>query len=308
MLQTASKWFARIVIVLSALLCLCFLPVSFFVGGMSVGVGPGVPFLSIVIVFFPVLVAGLLGIALFWLEYHPRYFPHGALAIAAAATLLILWVPRSAFIDLANYFAPPTPEQMRTLKWARRYEATAPAVVEFTINAAHFRVPREYLIQPNNLKGGPQYAVTFIAHVPDMRPLDHTDDNCVFNTGPYRSNSCGIFQFFIGSGSVRSADSRFAAAAPRFQNQKPLAGPFGFEEYHLDSTSAFFRKAVDGKTYFYSCQLEGADKNRAGICTADESAAAGGGLLFFTFDLNELGNIIQIDIALRHLVDSFAAN
>lgn len=81
MVQVVSKWFARVVLALAALLCLCFLPLSFFVGVMSVGRGPSVPVLSFVIIFFPVLVAGLLGIALVWLEYHPRYFPHGAVAI-----------------------------------------------------------------------------------------------------------------------------------------------------------------------------------------------------------------------------------
>lgn len=305
MVQTASKWFARIFVGLSALLCLCFLPLSFFVGGMSVGVGPGIPFLSVVIIFFPALVAALLIVALVWLECHPRYFRHGAIAIAVGGALLVIWLPRSAFLYVADYFVPPTPEQARTLKWARRYVPAGPAVVDFTIDAARFGVPRAYLLGMNNWRGGPQYAVSLIAHIPDMRPFDQTADNCVLTNGlSYRTNPCGVFKFLLGSGTARSPDDLFAAA--HLQNQTPIAGPFGFEEYDIRENTAFFRKVVDGQTYFYRCDTVKSAAGRTGGCTSfGESAAPAGGSFSFLFDFDELGNIVQIDSALRHLVDSF---
>ena len=54
--------------------------------------------------------------------------------------------------------------------------------------------------------------------------------------------------------------------------------------------------------------------NGPGMCGADyplkvaslgESAVPAGGILSFSFDVSELGNIVQIDAALHQLVESF---
>lgn len=206
---------------------------------------------------------------------------------------------------------PPTPEQARTLKWARRYNPAGPAVVDFTIDAAHFRVPRAYLLTMINWKGGPQYAVSLIVHVPDMKSFDQTADNCVMDRGITNgSNPCGIFRFMIGSGRARSVDDQLASVKAYLQNQQPSTGPFGFEEYDLRKnqpgrTTVLFRKVVDGQPYLYNCTIVESATGRSSQCHSFESAAPAGGLLSFSFDVSELGNIVQIDAALRRLVDSF---
>jgi hypothetical protein len=225
----------------------------------------------------------------------------------------VIWLPRSFFFGVADFFAPPTPEQARTLKWARRYEPTGPAVVEFTIDAVRFRVPRAYLLGMDSWgKGGPQYAVSLIAHVPDMKPLPQSADNCVMDRGiTNTSNPCGIFRFLLGSGRGRPPDDLFAAA--HLQSDAPTAGPFGFEEYDLrdnehERTIVFFRKVVDGRTYFYRCDVVGSGAGRDEQCSSlGESATPSGGTLSFSFDPSVLGNIVQIDAALHQLVNSFVA-
>ena len=220
--------------------------------------------------------------------------------------LLIVWLPRSVFYTIADFVVPPTPEQARSLKWARRYDPAGPAVVDFTVDAARFRVPRSYILGMNNWKGGPQYAISLIAGVPDMRSFDQTADNCTLTRGiAYEKNPCGVFKFMIGSGRARSPDQAFEAMKIYLHNKMPIPGPAGFEEYDLRENLAFFRKIVDGQTYFYDCAMAKSAAGRSGQCSSYEDAAPAGGLLSFSFDLDELGNIVQIALALRHLVDSF---
>src|SRR5262249_32505973 len=61
---------------------------AIFVGGMSVGIGPGIPFLSILIMLAPIIGVVILIIIGIWLEYHKSaYLYVGPVVIVVLAAI-----------------------------------------------------------------------------------------------------------------------------------------------------------------------------------------------------------------------------
>jgi hypothetical protein len=172
--------------------------------------------------------------------------------------------------------------------------------VEFSVGGTSYRVPRNYLTTMDNWKGGPQSLVTLAVNIPDLKPFSEDTSTCFTEKDILRQKGCEPFSFEIKASIPASADDR-----KLLHGLKPTEGPFGFDKFNAGNGDEYYRKIDDGNTLLYSCQTFDNNGKRDGICEPVGNTAIGGPALHYSFALNHLEDVDQIDASLRNLVDSF---
>jgi hypothetical protein len=294
----AIKWLVRLCIVGSAVLCLAFLPLSFFVGGMAVGVSSSSVIPALFIIALPAIPCIVLLALLWWLEFHSRYFVYATPFALAALILLVAALFRiPAPLGFGGNQRPPPPSY-------------ATQVIEFSVGELRYRIPRNYLLAMSHWNGGPQDQVTMRVHLSDLAPATAAENACA-DRAQNAPGACDLLAFTVEPAPRRSVDQAFADVSRDFRNQTPLEGPFGYEKYQMgieNPQAEYYRKIVDGQTVVYACSVSNFQESPQGLCSPLEERTPGGAGIHFFFDFGKLGEIDQIDLGLRKLVDSFITN
>jgi hypothetical protein len=180
--------------------------------------------------------------------------------------------------------------------------------VEFSVGGIHYRMPRNYLTTMGNWSGGPQPLVTVTVNIPDLKPLSPDTLICFTEKPAIRPPGCEPFSFDIEATGMVSADEAFANMRRLFHSQEPIEGPFGYEKYEIgpeNSRIEYYKKAMEGRTLLFTCQIFDNHNKRDGICTPVGDRVSTGGTLHFFFNLRHLADIGEIDANLRKLTERF---
>jgi hypothetical protein len=204
--------------------------------------------------------------------------------------------------------AQMSPTQLPTDHWNDQ-PSTDTTPTTFSLDAAQYKVPRDYVVWMDNWRGGPQTLVRFKVNFPGFEPLTETTKSCMSVAPAYRPLGCLPVVFYLrrGGGGDLSPDEQFNNARTLFHSQTPLPGPDGFELYETGPVIArinTYRKKSHGRTLFVQCILGDLRAKQMPICHS-ESRLPNGNVLAYGFNGDQLSNADQIDQGLRTLVRSF---
>ncbi|CAE6862284.1 hypothetical protein R75461_08046 [Paraburkholderia nemoris] len=174
--------------------------------------------------------------------------------------------------------------------------------VEFSLGAARYRIPRNYLSQMSDWSGGPQEYAAIRVTYPGLKPFSQETESCMRHKTPcriYEVNLRDKFQAWEDGGANREEVEHPEWGKP---------GPYGFTLFTRgpeNARSDFYRKIVDGKPIMFFCLPYDVDGKRGAVCN-HAAHTSSGATLFYFFDLNGLRDAVEVDEALRQLVDGFS--
>lgn len=187
-------------------------------------------------------------------------------------------------------------------KFAQGGRTTDTTSVEFSLGAAKYRIPRNYLYQMTDWSGGPQQIVSIRATYPDLKPFNDDTKACVVHETP-----CRIYTITL--------HDRFPAHEDGAENAQELAhpelgqpGPYGFTVFEYGVGGArheYFRKIIDGKPIMFFCIPFDISGKHGALCDHVTHTSSGATISYF-FKLFELRDAIEVDESLKKLVDSFS--
>jgi len=179
--------------------------------------------------------------------------------------------------------------------------------VEFSVGNVRYRAPRNYLVNMESYKGGPQMSVSFELTVPSFEPFSDKTKDCMTKPLAYLPPGCFPVEFHIISSVPVSDDQAFHNASNLFHSQTPKQGPYGFELYETgpdDARIETYRKDANGHTLMIDCFVHPPSVQRESICSNTSRLKNQNGLEY-SFNKNRLQYAEQIDGELRKLLDSF---
>jgi hypothetical protein len=179
--------------------------------------------------------------------------------------------------------------------------------VEFSVGNVRYRAPRNYIVNMNNYKGGPQPLVAFELTVPGFEPFSEKTKDCMTKPLAYLPPNCFPVKFNIIGSTPVSDDEGFQNMSDLFHSQSPKQGPYGFELYETGPENArieTYRKQANGHTLVIDCFIQDPQMQREAICN-NRSRLQNQNGLNYSFNKNRLQYAEQIDGELRRLLDSF---
>ena len=174
--------------------------------------------------------------------------------------------------------------------------------VEFSLGVAHYRIPRNYLYRMSDWSGGPQEYAAIRVTYPALKPFSKETESCMRHKTP-----CRIYEVNLHKKFPASEDGEFN----REEIEHPelgKPGPYGFTLFSKgpeNARSDFYRKIVNGKPIMFFCLPYDVDSKRGAVCSHAAHTFSGATLSYF-FGLNELQDAVEVDKALKQLVDRFS--
>jgi len=179
--------------------------------------------------------------------------------------------------------------------------------VEFSVGNVRYEVPRNYIVNMENYKGGPQESVSFKVTVLSFEPFGDKTKDCMTKPLAYLPPGCFPVKFnVIGSVPV-SDDEAFHNVSKLFHSQTPKQGPYGFEMYETGPDNArieTYRKHANGHTLMVYCLVVDPNVTRDPGCNVTSRLKNQNGMEYH-FYKSRLQYAEQIDGELRKLLDSF---
>jgi hypothetical protein len=174
--------------------------------------------------------------------------------------------------------------------------------VELSLGKAKYRVPRNYLYRMSQWSGGPQKYVGIRVTYPGLRPYNTDTAACMLHKTP-----CRIYEINLHDKFQTLEDS--AANLEEIEHpERGVSAPFGFTRFKKgpeNARSEVYRKIVNGKPIMFFCLPYDANGKRSAICHRVVRAPTGATLTYF-FDVSELHDAIEVDTAIKQLIDRFS--
>jgi hypothetical protein len=178
--------------------------------------------------------------------------------------------------------------------------------IEFSIGAVHYKVPRNYIANMDNWKGGPQSLVRFKVTFPGFEPYSEKTKDCLTLAPAKRPEGCMPIRVFVIGETPVSDDERVNNAKKGASG--PQIAPFGYEVYKKgegEMHTEVFVKKTPTHTLMFSCIIYPDNgKGRNGGCS-NSSRLPNQNAIEYHFYLTELEKGQQIDEGLRPLIESF---
>ncbi|RKP44404.1 hypothetical protein [Trinickia fusca] len=171
--------------------------------------------------------------------------------------------------------------------------------VEFSVGSGHYRMPRNYIFQMTNWRGGPQGTVSLRVVYPGFKPFGPDTQDCML-----RKIRCRIYEIVMVDDfytSEETFDSR---------NRYPKRGPYGFELFEVgpdDARVEYYRKKFKGEMIFFDCIVNDIRGVRNAICHHVERIGSGSFISYYFTRNEELADASEVNEGLRKFIDSFSA-
>jgi hypothetical protein len=179
--------------------------------------------------------------------------------------------------------------------------------IEFSVGNVRYRAPRNYIVNMENYKGGPQMSVSFELTVPGFEPFSDKTKDCMTKPLAYLPPGCFPVKFHIISDVPVSDDEAFHNASKLFHSQAPKNAPYGFELYETGPDNArieTYRKQANGHTLMIYCLVGNPQVTRDPVCNNTSRLKNQNGLEYDIYK-SRLQYAEQIDGELRKFLDSF---
>jgi hypothetical protein len=177
---------------------------------------------------------------------------------------------------------------------------TTPAVVKVGSNT--YRIPRNYISYFDILT----IRVTVPGYkIPAFEPLTGETHDCFGSILQGEKAGCESIEFNVEFPFISHQES-FARFTPLFTSQDPRKGPFGYDVYDIGPENArreVYTKNHDGDFILFSCLFVSSDRHIA-VCD-DWFTLNDGNSVHFFFHLNQIGNIPDIEVGIRNLMEGF---
>lgn len=186
--------------------------------------------------------------------------------------------------------------------------------VQFSIGTVRYTVPRNYMVNMQNFKGGPQESVSFKVSFPGFKPYTEETKDCFTLAPLYRPKGCIPIRFSVIGSTPVSDDEAFTNASKLFHSQTPKQGPNGFEWYETGPPHArldTYRKFANGHTLMIDCFDHDINRPLMWVCNTSSRLPSGNAVEYilsgarYEFNGAQFKYAEQLDEGLRSLVASF---
>ena len=174
--------------------------------------------------------------------------------------------------------------------------------IEFSLGAAKYRIPRNYLTQMSNWAGGPQQYAAIRVTYPGLKPFSKETEPCMLHKTTCRIYSVNLSDTFT----VWEDGTLNKEAAKHPEWGEP--GPYGFTlfaEGPENARSEFYRKMVNGKPIIFFCLPFDNRGKRDAVCQHAAHTSSGATILYF-FNMDGLRDAVEVDESLQKLIDGFS--
>jgi hypothetical protein len=174
-----------------------------------------------------------------------------------------------------------------------------PTPIDIEMAGAHYRIPRNYLFQMDNWRGGPQELVSLRVFYPGFKPLGPDTKDC-------NHARCRIYEVALLDRYTTTEESPINQLMGS-NSKVGKAGPYGFRLYEQGPDNGrieYYRKIVDGKSIMFYCLLNKTSEDDA-VCHHVARTRSGATISYFFMRNKELKDAVEVDLGLRALVDSF---
>ncbi len=235
----------------------------------------------------------------------PRW-PRRLMIAIGAITLLLL--PFLLFAQNVKEGPPFAETWKQALRRAPSVDTTP---ILFSIAGVNYKVPRNYIYNMDDFKGGPQSLVSFMVTYPGFEPLTDKTRDCLTLAAAYLPKGCVPIEFWIGGAGtpVLSDEDHFNNQSNLLHSKTPKQGPDGFEMYEEGGGNMpveIYRKKTPTHTLLFSCIIlfdhQGTKK---AVCDNNSSPLFDRNTLFYRLHLDQLSDAQKIDEGLRALAASF---
>jgi hypothetical protein len=172
-----------------------------------------------------------------------------------------------------------------------------PTPIDIEMAGAHYRIPRNYLFEMDDWRGGPQKQVSLRVFYPGFKPLGPDTKDCNYAR-------CRIYEVVMVD---RFTTTEESVSDREINPQKEKTGPYGFKLYERGPEEArieYYRKMVNGQPIMFFCPLNKTHENDA-ICRHVARTRSGATIYYFFVRNKELKDAVEVDLGLRALIDSF---
>jgi len=186
--------------------------------------------------------------------------------------------------------------------------------VEFSVGNVRYRVPRNYIVNMDDYKGGQQTLVAFRVSFPGFKPFTAETKDCFTLAPLYRPQGCVPINFNIIAETPVSDDEGFNNIKHLFLSQTPKQGSSGFEWYEegdADARLDVYRKETKHHTLVINCFDHDVNRPLLWTCNTSSRLPNGNALQYilsgarYEFNGKQLQYAEQIDDGIRLLIESF---
>jgi hypothetical protein len=161
----------------------------------------------------------------------------------------------------------------------------------------------------NDWNGGAQTLVRLKVTFPGFEPLKLNTEHCMSLSPAFRPTTCTPIEFILRNGDAYEPpdDVRFNYARDLFHNQRPRAGPYGFELYETGPPEAridTYRKDAPEHILAIHCFVHSKDGASMSVCHTESCLDSGNVLAYFLYS-DQLRDAEQIDAGIRKLINDF---
>lgn len=175
--------------------------------------------------------------------------------------------------------------------------------IEIELAGSRYRIPRNYLFQAENWKGGPQELVSIRVVYPGFKPFRPDTKDCMLRLNKAR---CRVYDVVILN-KFPASEEGFDNLQKLFRKPYPKQGPYGYEVFEIgpeEARTEYYRQTSDRGQMIFDCDLNKKTEIDA-ICHHVAHASTGAALSYFFMRNGGLSDAAEVDLGLRNLIDSF---
>lgn len=173
--------------------------------------------------------------------------------------------------------------------------------VEFDFDGVRYKIPRNYIIQMDHWRGGPQKSVGLKMTYPDLQPYSKKTE-AMFRDWP------GLILSVDMVSGLHESEDGFENMIALMDDKNPEPGPYGFEHYHLgppDARSDFWKIKAFRRIIIFDCTPFDNHGLPDGLCHHVVRTRSGAMISYF-FSQRHLDIAADVDERIVNLIDSFS--